>query len=267
MDVNETGWLVAWVMECFEKGYLKAEEIDGLEMTWGNFHNTKALLQKIARREGIGALLAEGVKRAAQETGGAALECAVFTEKGNTPRSHDHRAIWTELLDTCVSNTGTIECSGGAINLAHHNLKPMSDPFSWEQVARQNAALNGRRVFEDSLGVCRITVDDINLTAAALKAATGDDFSVEKAMEIGKRIVNLMRIFNLKNGITAELDKPSRRYASTPVDGPAKGRSAAQDFDKMKELYYKLMGWDPTTGKPFPETLKALDIADVIPDL
>jgi aldehyde:ferredoxin oxidoreductase len=268
MDVNETGWLMGWVMECFEKGYMTAEAIDGLEMKWGSFENTKQLLKKVAHREGVGAFLAEGVMRAAKEIGGQALECAVFTEKGNSPRGHDHRAVWTEYLDTCVSSTGTIETTGGSINVTQHNREPLSDPFSWEQVAEQNAALSGRRVFTDCLGVCRIcAAEDINLTVLALKAATGDDFTVEKAMWIGKRIVNLMRVFNIQNGITAEKDKPSPRYASVVVDGPAQGRSIGKVFQQMKERYYELMGWEKKTGKPLPETLEKYGLSEIVSDL
>ena len=251
MDVNETGWLVAWVMECFEKGYITSEELDGLEMNWGSFYNTKLLLQNVAQRQGLGSVLAEGVMRAAKTIGGPALECAVFTEKGNTPRIHDHRAMWIEYLDTCVSNTGTIETSGGGINAKQHDLEQVSNPFDWEQIARNNAALSGRRVFEDSLGICRLCAcEDINLTAKALSAATGEEFSRDSVMRIGKRIINLMRIYNNKAGITSELDKPSARYASAPADGPAAGISVGKVFNQMKELYYELMGWDKKTGYP-----------------
>jgi len=264
MDVNETGWLVAWVIECFSKGYITAQATDGFEMSWGDFENTKLLLQKIARKEGFGALLADGVRLAAKEIGGEALNCAVFTEKGNTPRSHDHRAIWTELLDTCISGTGTIENTGGFVDVTQHNLEPMSDPYSWEAVAKQNAVVSGRRVFEDSLGVCRFTAtEDIRLTVSALNAATGDDFTVEEVMKIGKRIVNLMRIFNIRNGIDPKNDKPSKRYSSVPVDGPAKGLSVGCIFQQMKERYYELMGWDKTTGYPLPDTLEELGISDI----
>ena len=267
MDVNETGWLVAWVMECFEKGYITSEELDGLEMNWGSFYNTKLLLQNVAQRQGLGSVLAEGVMRAAKTIGGPALECAVFTEKGNTPRSHDHRAMWIEYLDTCVSNTGTIETSGGGINAKQHGLEQVSNPFDWEQIARNNAALSGRRVFEDSLGICRLCAcEDINLTVKALNAATGEAFTLESVMRIGKRVINLMRIYNNKAGITSELDKPSPRYASAPADGPVAGISVGKVFNQMKELYYELMGWDKKTGVPLPETLEGLGLTDVIKD-
>lgn len=78
MDVNETGWVVGWVMECFEKGILTKKDTDGIEMTWGNVEAVRKMLNKISNREGIGDLLAEGVKRAAEEIGGEAADIADF---------------------------------------------------------------------------------------------------------------------------------------------------------------------------------------------
>ena len=166
-----------------------------------------------------------------------------------------------------VSNTGTIETSGGGINAKQHGLEQVSNPFDWEQIARNNAALSGRRVFEDSLGICRLCAcEDINLTVKALNAATGEAFTLESVMRIGKRVINLMRIYNNKAGITSELDKPSPRYASAPADGPVAGISVGKVFNQMKELYYELMGWDKKTGVPLPETLEGLGLTDVIKD-
>ena len=113
MDINESGYVIAWLMECYEKGYLKKNDLDGLEMTWGNAGAVQEMLKKIAHRQGCGNLLAEGVKRASEKIGGEAAGCAVYTMKGASPRTHDHRANWPELIDTCLSNTGTIEVTGG----------------------------------------------------------------------------------------------------------------------------------------------------------
>ena len=264
MDVNESGWLIGWVMECFEKGYLKKEDLDGLAMTWGNASATQTLLEHIANRRGIGDRLAEGVKRAAEKMGGEALSCAVFTLKGASPRGHDHRVIWAELFDTCLSNTGTIEATGGAINAKKHGLEPVLDPYDWEQVINQNAKTNGQRVFEDSLGICRFPAEDINLTVSCVNAATGWKLDLADAMVIGRRIVNLMRVYNYRCGITKELDAPSARYGSSPVDGPVKGVSTKEIWDKAVRRYYELMGWDPETGYPLPATLKELGLASLV---
>jgi aldehyde:ferredoxin oxidoreductase len=266
MDVNETGWVIGWVMECFEKGYLKKEDLDGLEVSWGSVEAVRTLLEKIAYRRGIGNLLAEGAKRAAEKVGGPSLSCAIFTRKGNTPRGHDHRAIWTELFDTCFSNTGTIESTGGFLRAQLHGLEPISNPFDWEQVIRQNAITNGRRVFEDSLGICRFPAEDIHLIVRNVNAATGWELSLDTAMNIGKRVVNLMRVYNCRCGHTADLDAPSERYGSSPVDGPARGISTKEIWNQARKRYYELMGWDPTSGYPLSATLKTLGLQELVQD-
>ncbi|NIM44187.1 MAG: aldehyde ferredoxin oxidoreductase, partial [Nitrososphaeria archaeon] len=92
-------------------------------------------------------------------------------------------------------------------------------------------------------------------------------FTPEEAKSIGLRAVNLMKAFNIRAGITRELDYPSTRYGSTHVDGPWKGIGIIPYLDDMLENYYRLMGWDVKTGKPLPETLKSLDLEHVIKDI
>jgi len=89
LDANETGWVMGWVMECHEAGLLTRDDLDGLEMTWGNVEATGTMLSKIAHRQGIGDLLAEGVKRAAHHVGGDTLQRGVWIETGTTLRAGD----------------------------------------------------------------------------------------------------------------------------------------------------------------------------------
>ena len=97
-DVNELGWLLGWVIECFERGLLTKEQLDGLEPGWNDPESALALMKKIATRDGCGDWLAEGVKRASEHIGGEAANAAIYTQKGHAPRSHDHRARWAETL-------------------------------------------------------------------------------------------------------------------------------------------------------------------------
>ena len=99
---RESGWLIGFVMECYEKGVLNKEDLNGIEMKWGDAEATRLILNLIARREGVGDLFAEGVKRTAQRLGGEAPMFAIHTLKGNSPRGHDHRTRWAEMFDTCV---------------------------------------------------------------------------------------------------------------------------------------------------------------------
>jgi len=85
MDCNEASWTIGWVMECYEKGVLSKKDLDGLDMSWGNVEAVKTLLGKIAKREGVGDLLAEGVMRASQKVGGEAIGWAIHTKKNALP--------------------------------------------------------------------------------------------------------------------------------------------------------------------------------------
>jgi aldehyde:ferredoxin oxidoreductase len=142
LDVNESGYLAAWIMECYEKGILTKSDLDGIEMKWGDPEATAAMFKKIANREGCGARFADGVRHAAEAMGGEALECAIFTKKGASPRGHDHRGIWMELIDTCLSNTGTIETGGPLAKPDVLGVTPPKDRFDPIGMAKQNAQLN-----------------------------------------------------------------------------------------------------------------------------
>jgi aldehyde:ferredoxin oxidoreductase len=266
MDANETGWVTAWVMECYEKGILTKSDTDGLEMTWGNGEAMMSMMIKIANRQGFGNVLAEGVMRAAQHISGEATKLAIHTQKGNTPRTHDHRVMWLELFDTCVSNLGTLETH----RMAPYKLLGLPetyDAFNPETISTVEAKIKGAMVFEDSLITCRyLTINALDLLCQAVNSATGWSMDFQEAMTVGRRAVNLARAFNLRHGIGAELDAPSVRYGSTPTDGMAAGKGIMPHWDKMLRNYYNLMGWDEN-GRPSPETLESLDLEDVITQL
>jgi aldehyde:ferredoxin oxidoreductase len=267
LDVNETTWVVGWVMECYEKGVLTANDLDGLDMRWGNVEAAQTLLEKISKREGIGDFLAEGVKRASEKLGGDALKMGVYVLKGSTPRGHDHRGIWSEMLDTCVSATGTLQVGARLTSPTYFGQPPVTNPFSPWEVAGVNAMLEGWMVFLDSLPVCRFITLNPQLTVECVNAITGRDFKVADAQTSGRRIINQLRVFNFRHGLDPRLEAPSARYGSTPVDGPAQGKSIGPYFDWMKRFYFQLMGWDVATGKPLPHTLKSLGLEKLIPDL
>jgi aldehyde:ferredoxin oxidoreductase len=267
LDVNESGWTIAWVMECYEKGILTRKDLDGLDMRWGNVEGVEEMLEKISKREGIGNLLAEGVKRASEEIGGEAPKMGVYVLKGATPRGHDHRAIWPEMLDTCISATGTIQSGARLTSPAFFGHPPISSPFSPWEVAGASAKLDGWYVFLDSLGVCRFITIHPDLTMDCVNAVTGRGFTLSDALTIGRRIINQLRVFNFRHGLDPALEAPSPRYGSTPTDGPAEGKAIEPHFQWMKSHYFELVGWDPATGKPLPHTLKSLGLEKLIPDL
>jgi aldehyde:ferredoxin oxidoreductase len=266
MDCNEASWTIGWVMECYEKGLLFCADLDGLDMRWGNVEGVKSMLNRMANREGIGALLAEGVKRASEKVGGEAADLAIYTHKGASPRSHDHRGGWSELFDTSVTNTSTLESTWAGVHTQLVDQPPPSDPFSHQEVATTNARFNGIRQFDDCLGTCRFVAPHPVLQLACLNAVTGWDLTLDDAFTVGRRIVNQLRVFNFRHGMRKEDERPSKKYGSVPIDGPAKGKDVMEKWGLMLETYYEEMGWDPETGRPLPETLRALDLADLIAD-
>ena len=262
LENNEAGWLTAWVMECYERGDITREDLGGLEMSWGNVEAVKELLRMVAERRGFGDILAEGVKRASEKVGGEAARAAIYTMKGNTPRGHDHRTRWAEMFDTCVSNTGTIETH---MSVMGPDAQGPSNPLV---VSTEVAETKGLMQLEDSVGTCRFnTRMNHKLISQAVAAATGWEFTTEEGKQVGLRAVNLMRAFNIRAGIGREHDRPSVRYGSTPVDGPAEGISILPHWEVMLRNYYGLLGWDPETGIPLPSTLKGLGLGEVSEDL
>ena len=265
MDCNETGWIIGWAMECYEKGVFTNKETDGLELTWGNVEAVKTLMNRIARREGyLGNLLAEGVMRASKKIGGEAADWAIYGQKGSAPRGHDHRSRWFELFDTCMTNTSTLEATVGPIQPQLVDIETPSDHFSHEQVSTFNARHNGIGLFYDCLGICRFVGCSPKMLISCLNATTGWNWTLEEAFTLGRRIVNLLRVFNLSHGMDIKDERPSVRYGSIPVDGPTKGVNIMEKWDEMVTNYYTLMGWDPVTGAPLAETLKELDLSDTI---
>ncbi|MBI2854042.1 MAG: aldehyde ferredoxin oxidoreductase family protein [Chloroflexi bacterium] len=268
MDTNEAGWSIGLAIECYEKGLLTRKETGGIALEWGNVDSVRAMLHNIAHRRGFGDILAEGAMRAATRLGREAASCAVHTKKGNTPRSHDHRLSWREMFDTCMSSTGTLESSWfiAAPNFTDLGFESAPDPHSTGEISTF-VARTKTLLFEDSLGTCGFcTQTGIRMLAKAISAATGWDFTVEEAKLTGLRIANLLKAYNLRCGLGPELDGPSPRYGSTPIDGKSAGKGIGPVWEEMVRNYYTEMGWD-NAGRPLPQTLQRLGLANIVKDI
>ncbi len=269
LDVNETGWTVACMMELLERGIVTGDEMDGLDLKWGNVGAIRSLLFKIAFREGIGNLLADGVKEMVKKIGRGTANIGVYTLKGATPRGHDHRGRWTEMFDTCVSESGALENDliNNRTDKTQFGLPSKIDIFDPDFIAKIEAKSKGSMQLEDSTVTCRFhTRTNMEILTSAISAVTGWDFDFDEGMKVGLRAINIMRAYNIKNGIGGNLDRPSLRYSSVPKDGPAQGKDIRPHFERMLRIYYNIMGWDED-GRPLPSTLAALGLDQIIPDL
>ena len=262
LELNETVWTIAMTMELFEKGVLTGKDTGGLPMNWGNVEAVRAMLHNIAHRRGLGNTLAEGAMRAAQAIGPEAVQCAVYFKKGFAPKPHDARASWGSTLDQATASIGTYET--GTLNYPH--------PYSTEEVPALIAREKGSRFFVDCLVVCQFPTltkhsTYIGRLVEMVNAATGSSLSEEEALRVGVRTANIFRAFNVRHGITPEVETLSPRFFSSPAEGPKKGKGVAPHWDELLNNYYREMGWDRKTGAPLPATLKSLGLEDVIPDL
>lgn len=270
MDAKEGGFLVSLLMECYEKGVIGPKDTDGLELRWGNGEAVIQLLDNVAHRRGFGDVLAEGTKRAAESIGGDASSFAVYTKQGISPHVHDPRGGWNFLVGQSLSDMGSVQ--GRAPDRPDPDIgcETPARPFSAEGLSKGMAKGVTRSQFLDTLGMCAYWALGVRLPIVtdALSAATGWDFTPQEALEVGERITNLQRSFNIRHGATPEKDDViSPRLAQAPVDGPAQGKTIGPVYLQIHHDYYKAMGWDEVTSKPLPETLRRLGLEDVVKDL
>ncbi len=280
MDSISAGGTVAAAIEWYEKGMLTKKDTDGLALTWGNSQAIIALVEKMINREGIGDLLADGSKRAADHLKIKDHEGAV-TAGGSEMAMHDPRLDPGFGLHASVEPTPGRHTTGAFIYYDMYRLwrklKSLPKPALLyrkkktfkpsELQGRKSAAMSNYTNFYNALGVCLfgalLGADRLPLFEWT-NSATGWDLSAEDYMEIGRRIQTLRQMFNVKQGIQPNGIKVSKRALGLPPlkSGPNKGNQI--DLDAMRRSYWLEMGWDPETGIPTEKTLNDLGISDFV---
>lgn len=266
VDALGTSWAIAMLMEAYEKGSVTKEKLGGLDLKWGNTEAILSMLDKIAHREGLGNILAEGAAIAAEQIGGGAQNYVVSTKKNMSPKCIDIRGLLGRCLAFTVASSGpTTEHATGLHAGSPDAELGFPEGIDMRSTERQAEAVRKgglRKVFFDALSVCVMPVPSPPLTNVleALEAVTGRRMSFAEAMMIGERILNLQRCFNIRHGLTPEDDDLSGRLLTAPTDGPAKGIGVRTHLRGMVLEYYQLMGWDLRTGKPLRSTLRRLGL-------
>ena len=169
------------------------------------------------------------------------------------------------MFDTCTSSTSTIEVTFGGVQVERLGLAPLSDRFSPTEIVEQMGRLNGWHQFEDTLGVCRFDFTNADLGVQAVNAVTGWDLSVQDALKVGRRISTLLRVWSFLHGMDPTKERPSKRYGSVPIDGPAQGANIMPHWDSMLRNFRRLVGWDELLGLPTESTLHELGLEDLGP--
>jgi aldehyde:ferredoxin oxidoreductase len=274
VDTISAGVVMAWVMECFEKELLSLKDLDGLTMQWGNAAAMVKLLEKTCRREGIGDVLAEGVKRAAEKIGKGSEAFAIHV-RGQEIAMHESRGKkGLALLYTAAGPRGGVHTEGAhdpvfeAPNLMPELdvVKPVSR-FAMEgkgDLIHKGAAL---RTLINDLGICLIIYEPVfgrgTLTKLAdiVNSITGWGIDVPGLMELGERANVMARCFNVREGVRRKDDYLPARFAEAlPSGGSAGQRITRKDMDYMLDDYYAAAGWS-SEGVPSRETLERLGIS------
>ena len=275
LDTISTGVVIGWVMECYDRGILTKADLDGIEATWSNADAALKLIEKIAAREGVGNILAEGVKIAAQHFGRGSERYAVHV-KGLEIPMHEPRAKKGLGLSYATS------VRGGCHMQAFHdtdteaaNAAPeigISIPMDRHDTSRNKVDMIKRSqdwvAITNSLLLCAspgsvgFNYVKPSFNAEALNAITGWDMKVEDLLLAGERMNNLCRCFNAREGMTRKDDYLPPRFTEDPLpDGPSKGqRLSKEQLEDMLDNYYDLRGWDKRTGNPTEAKLKELDL-------
>lgn len=273
LDTLSTGGVVAWAMECFERGILTEKDTSGITLNFGNHKAMNKMILQIAKREGIGDLLAEGVKRASQKIGQGSDGFAMHV-KGLELPGWAIRAAPSMGLAYATADRGG--CHQRAWPIKYDLGSKTPDGKTLERYSPQGKAFVTKHDQDliaalYSLVACDFATGAIG-TARYIKllnAATGWTYTKEQFMETGERIWNLIRAFNIREGTRKENDTlPPRIFEEPLPSGIAKGKKLPKvNFEKMRREYYKLRGWNAETGMPTYEKLKKLGLENVAKQL
>jgi aldehyde:ferredoxin oxidoreductase len=265
LDTISAGGTLAWAMECFERGALSLAETDGLELRFGNGAALLAALPKMGRREGIGRLLAEGTRRAAEMLGRGSEQWAVHV-KGMELPGYEPRSLKTMALGLATSSRGACHNRSGAYEA---DFSGEVDRLSADAARGALAAASeDHAAVLDSLILCKFVrrcfADFYTEAAHLLRLVTGWDVDGDELRRVGARITNLKKLYNEREGWTREDDTlPPRILTESLADGPAAGVGLTRaELDTMIAAYYGARGWSDD-GRVTEETATELGIEKV----
>jgi aldehyde:ferredoxin oxidoreductase len=261
LDTISTGNIIGFAMECMERGLLKQEELDGLDLRFGNHSAMVEMIRRIGYREGIGDILAEGVRRAADLIGKGSQNFVMHV-KGLELAGYDPRGAKGMGIEYATSPRGGCH-ERGLVSRETFGVAPFIDPLSKEGKGAVVKAVQDVTAVLDSLGVCVFPPHndgmDMMDIAGLLSFVLGKSITPEELMEAGDRIWNLERLFNTREGFTREDDALPARLLKEPMpEGPAKGHVV--ELDQLLNDYYLTRQWD-NNGIPTPEVLDKLGLA------
>jgi len=276
IDTISTGAVIAFAMECYEKGLISKEDTEGLDLSWGNADLLPVLVEKISKREGIGDILADGVLKAAKKIGKKAEKFAIHC-KGLEGPAHDSRSGKALAVTYGTANRGMCHIhplEGMAYDSGKFDFGMIPygvpDPNTvdrWDEKGKGKIVkiLQDGLIMPDVLGVCKffmyagVTLEQY---ARLLSSFTGWNLEGKDLVRIGERTNNLQRLFNTREGFSKEDDSIPDRAKQRPLFGAYQDedRCIIKDYEGMLDEYYEARGWDTETGIPTKEKLLELEL-------
>jgi len=259
LDTMSCGTIIAFAMECNERGLFRKGETEGLDLRFGNGEAMVEMVKKIARREGLGDLLADGflgIVRSRPD-----LSDYMMHVKGLPLASYDPRSFFGNALTYGTSSRGACHNVGGW-TIRDELLAVKLDRFSTQGKGKLVKDIQDVRGYVDSLGICTVVRSSMGFNdqpnGRVLEMVTGEEFTPH-LMEIGERVYNLERLILAREGKTRRDDYLPRRLTEEEIpEGMAKGkRMSPEIYNEMLDEYYRERGWDGN-GLPKPETLERL---------
>ncbi|MEM3479217.1 MAG: aldehyde ferredoxin oxidoreductase family protein, partial [Candidatus Bathyarchaeia archaeon] len=267
LDTISVGATIAFAMECYEKGIVTKEDTGGVELRWGDPDAIIKMVVLIGRREGFGAILGEGVKRAAEIIGKGAERYAMHVKGLEIPMHNPYR--FKEMgLQYAVSERGACHLRGLSMLPSRGILLPdigfneKLDGFAIEGKAHVVKVMQDVCRVVDALGICKFVYlfggVPLRKIVQLYTAVTGWETTLEDLLRAGERIWMLQRLFNVRMGVSRKDDTLPRRFLEEPmVDGAVKGQTV--NLEPMLEEYYVERGLD-CEGRPRREKLLELGL-------
>ncbi len=278
LDTISTSANIAFAMECFEHGLIGPKETGGIELRFGNADAMLKMINLIARRQGLGNVLAEGTRHAAEVIGGEAHYFAMQV-KGMELAMHDPRGKVGVGLGYAISETGADHITAfhdtllqNPASITFQSAAPLgiTEPLPARELSGKKSVMYalgenwcslGRVIGFCYFGPAPRSFIQVDEVVRAVQAATGWPVTVEELMRIGERATNLAHVFNVRQGFSRKDDTLPERLFTPLENGPLAGVGISREqFEQAMTDLYIAKGWNPETGAPTRERLKALDI-------
>jgi aldehyde:ferredoxin oxidoreductase len=265
LDTISTGCTIALACEMFERGVLSAADTGGIALRYGDPTLVHRLIPMIARREGLGDLLAEGSAALAERFG--VPDLAATVNRLEVPM-HDPRAFVGMAVSYALSPRGACHMQGDMYSVdtgqgpaVELGIVPGDRLASTVEKGRVAARQQAWRSVYNALILCQFQNPGVERLLGALSSATGWDLGPEELLQTGMRILALKRLLNARRGLSRADDRLPRLLLKPLTEGGTEG--TVPDLDIMLAGAYAELGWDPGSGMPTPESLAALGLADL----